>query len=113
MNTTDQAQKDARNLRNKHAAEGYVLSHSPPPMVYMLIARSQKMTEADLHMEADLHTFNTAASSSCDTLSIHDARIDAHGRLAHELAEQNASSWLLSTRPSSSWKMSQPVDIHT
>jgi hypothetical protein len=85
-------------------------------MVYILIARSQKMTEADLHVEAELHTFNTAASGSsqnCDTLSRHDAKIDAHGRLAHELAEQNASSWLLSTRPSNSWKTSQPIDIHT
>jgi hypothetical protein len=71
-------------------------------MVYMLVARSQKMTEAGLHVEAELHTFNTAASSSCDTLSIHEAKVDAHGRLAHELAEQHASSWLLSMRPSNS-----------
>jgi hypothetical protein len=47
------------------------------------------------------------------TLPIHDAKIDADGRLAHELAEQYASTWPLSTRPSNSWKMSQPIDIHT
>jgi hypothetical protein len=49
-------------------------------MAYILIARSQRMTEADLHVEAELHTFNTAASSSCDTIPIHDAKIDWRSR---------------------------------